>query len=84
MVFKNFSVLQENRQASNEIKKTILKQNENFKKDIKTIKENQNFWNWKTQWLSWKIQDSFKCRLDRLEESIIQLEDRSLEITQSE
>ena len=24
--------------------KTILKQNENFKKDIGTIKENQNFW----------------------------------------
>lgn len=45
MVFKKFSVLQENRQASNEIKKTILKQNENFRKDIETIKQNQNFWN---------------------------------------
>ena len=44
MVFKKFSVLQENRQASNEIKKTILKQNENFKKDIGTIEQNQNLW----------------------------------------
>lgn len=84
MVFKKFSVLQENRQASNEIKKNHTKTKWEFQKRYRNNKTEPEFLELKNTMTELKIQERFKCRLDQSEESIIQLEDRSLEITQSE